>query len=55
MKNVIRVTILAALTVTAALSKTTVNDQPPPCCYPCVVAPAPADQPPPCCYPCVVE
>jgi len=41
MKNVIRVTILAALTVTAALSTATVNDQPPPCCLPCLVEATP--------------
>ncbi|HLX44730.1 MAG TPA: hypothetical protein VKR43_14890 [Bryobacteraceae bacterium] len=55
MKNVIRVALLAALTVSVSLSKTTPRDQPPPECLPCTVQAAPQDQPPPECLPCTVQ
>jgi hypothetical protein len=46
MKNVIRVTILTALAVTAGLSTAMAQDQPPPDCYPCLVSPIVTDQAP---------
>ena len=46
MKNVIRVTILAALAATAGISTAMAQDQPPPDCLPCFSTPVLGDQAP---------
>src|SRR5271170_6653874 len=45
MKNVIRVTILAALALSATVSKATAGDHPPPPCWPCFTVGTPDSQP----------